>query len=330
MSKKILVIGTGSIAKRHLKNIISITPKAEIFLYSYNKKRAKNLAKQFKKKIFVLKKIKKDFFTHIIIATSTSKHNQYLKSLLNNKTSIYCEKPLPFDRNFKFLTKNSTLRKIKDNVKIGYQVRFNPVIKYLVNELKKKENKKIYLIKFLCGQNLKDWRKDVNYTKLYSAGSNKFGAVYWELSHEIDLLNYIVGKPDSLYSNNFNSRNLKVKVHDISNTIFNYKKNALSCSISLEMLSPILYRKLIIITKSNYYEADLIRNIVKKSNKRKIENKNFKSNRNHIFVDFMKKFLSNKKFSNSFPYATLENGITVTNIILAMINSNKKKRLVNI
>ena len=40
-------------------------------------------------------------------------------------------------------------------------------------------------------------RKDGNFSKLYSAGSSKYGSVYWELSHEIDLLNYLVGKPDS-------------------------------------------------------------------------------------------------------------------------------------
>ena len=30
----------------------------------------------------------------------------------------------------------------------------------------------------------------------------------------------------------------------------------------LEMLSPILYRKLIVVTKSNYFEADLINNFI--------------------------------------------------------------------
>ena len=93
----------------------------------------------------------------------------------------------------------------------------------MVKELKKKENKKIYLIKFLCGQNLKDWRKDGNFSKLYSAGSSKYGSVYWELSHEIDLLNYLVGKPD-LFLQQCKYKTFNMNVHDISNTILIMEK----------------------------------------------------------------------------------------------------------
>ena len=59
-----------------------------------------------------------------------------------------------------------------------------------------------------------------------------------------------------------------MNVHDISKHNFNYGKKRLSCSISLEMLSPILYRKLIVVTKSNYFEADLINNFIIKKNKK--------------------------------------------------------------
>lgn len=330
MKKKVLIIGTGSIATRHLKNVLSIHPRCEIFLYSSNKKRAISLSKKFKKNVTTLNSFSKNLFSHIIIASSTINHNNYLRLLYNDKANIYCEKPLPGDSNLEFLSKSKIINKLNRKVKIGYQVRFNPVIKYLIKELSKNENKKIYLVKFLCGQNLKDWRKNKNIAKLYSAGSKKYGSVYWELSHEIDLLNYMIGKPDSLYSNNLNSETFNIGVNDISNTIFNYKKKKLSCSISLEMLSPIVYRKLIIISKSNYYEADLINNFLIKKNKKGVFKKKFNNSRNDIFKNFMKNFLSNKKFSKTFSYSRFKDGITVTKIILAMINSNKKKKLVNL
>ena len=122
----------------------------------------------------------------------------------------------------------------------------------MVKELKKKENKKIYLIKFLCGQNLKDWRKDGNFSKLYSAGSSKYGSVYWELSHEIDLLNYLVGKPDSLFCSNVNSKTFNMNVQDISNTIFNYGKKRFLVFFRDAFTNSL--QKTNCVTKSNYFE----------------------------------------------------------------------------
>ena len=49
--KRILIIGTGSIAERHLKNIISINSSLNVSVYSDNYIRAQKFSKKFKKKI---------------------------------------------------------------------------------------------------------------------------------------------------------------------------------------------------------------------------------------------------------------------------------------
>ena len=174
-----------------------------------------------------------------------------------------------------------------------------------------------------CGQNLKNWRKNSNYKILFSAGNKNYGSVYWELSHEIDLINFIIGKPSLVYSDHKNTNYLKIKVNDLSNTILNFKNRPISCSISLEMISPILYRKLIIVTLSNYYELDLIKNIVTKKNKKKSQSFKFKSDRNKMFKDYMRNFLNNKRYSELFPFSNLQDGIDTTKIIKAMERSNK-------
>jgi predicted dehydrogenase len=329
--KKILLIGTGSIAERHLKNIIKLDRSADISVYSRDERRAKNFSKKFKKKINIEKKgIRKKYFTHIIIASRTSSHNKHLKLLSKNGKNIYCEKPLPWDNDIKILKNKSFLKINNFKIKIGYQIRFNPAIKYLVKELLKKENKKIFLVKILCGQNLKDWRKNSDYKKLYSAGKKNYGAVYWELSHEIDLLNHLLGKITTVYSEHKNTENLKIKVHDLSNTILNFKNKKISCSISLEMISPILYRKLIVVTTSNFYEIDLVNNTVLKKNKIRSKYLKFKSDRNKMFKEYMKNFLSNKKYSKNFPFANLRDGLNTSEVINAMIKSNKTNKLVRL
>ena len=323
MKNKVLLIGTGSIAERHLKNIIKIDRTADISVYSKNKYRAKRFVKKFKQDIRIIKKLfKNNNFTHIIIASSTNTHNKYIKLLSDKSKNIYCEKPIPYDKDFKFLNTKKFLKKYNFKIKIGYQFRHNAAINFIHKELKKKENKKLFLIKFLCGQSLKDWRKNSNYKSFLSAGQKKYGSVYWELSHEIDLVNFIVGKPNLIFSYHKNTNFLKTNVNDLSHTILNFKKKNISCTISLEMISPILYRKLIIVTLSNYYEIDLVKNIVIKKNKKRTQFFKFKTERNEMFKDYMKSFLNNSKHSSSFPFSNLQDGLNVTKIIKTMERSN--------
>ena len=82
------------------------------------------------------------------------------------------------------------------------------------------------------------------------------------------------------------------------------------------------------VTKSNYFEADLINNFIIKKIK-KLFLKKFHIPRNLIFIEFMKKFLQNKKYSDSFPFSRLKDALIVTKIIKTMINSNKQKKLIN-
>ena len=260
MKKKVLIIGTGSIAKRHIENILKLKQKIDLSIFSNNESRAKVFIRKLKsKKIYIVKKkyINKIKFSHVIIASKTIEHNKYINFFFKNCENIYCEKPLPIDKYTKLLMSLSKKRKINEKIKIGYQFRFNPAIQYLKKELKKKENKNTYLIKFSCGQNLKDWRNKLNYKKLHSAGNNYYGSVNWELSHELDILQFIFDKPNKIFSKFTKTNYLKINTTDLSTTTLKFKNKKTNCVVALEMLSPVLYRKLIVVSLNNYYEIDL-------------------------------------------------------------------------
>jgi len=74
---------------------------------------------------------------------------------------------------------------------------------------------------------------------------------------------------------------------------------------------------------------DLVKNIVIKKNKKTFKYI-FKKDRNQMFADYMKCFLSNKKKSKKFDFATLKDGINVTQIIKTMIKSDKTKKFISI
>lgn len=333
---KILVIGTGSVARRHINNIFSIKPNISVDLFSVKFLRAKNFCKKIiNHKIVPIKfnDLINNSYSHVIIASKTIYHNKYLKIFLEKKCKVYCEKPLPFDKIFNFLEKKS--KNIKNNLKvtIGFQFRFNPAIEFIKNEIKK--NKDIYLIKFFVGQNLKQWRPSGDYRNLFSAGNKYYASVFWELCHEIDILNYIFKKPKFVYSNFTNTQKLNLQINDVSVSHFKFSNSKANCILSSEMLSPILYRRLILISLDYYYEVDLVKNIIIKIDKNnKIKkyffNKNNKNQRNDMFLNLMKKFLETKKNSSQYTPASLKDGLIVTKIIKKMIKSNQLGRVVKI
>ena len=49
-----------------------------------------------------------------------------------------------------------------------------------------------------------------------------------------------------------------------------------------------------------------------------------------MFEDYMSNFLSNKKYSASFPFSNLQDGINTTKIIKAMESSNKFGQIIKI
>ena len=331
--KRILIIGTGSIAERHLKNIISINSSLNVSVYSDNYIRAQKFSKKFKKKKYktnFLKELAKENFSHVIIANKTKFRNKFLRQFIKKNCNIYCEKPLPIDNNLNFLQKFSKVRKINDRVKIGFQFRFNPAIQYIKKEIRQKSNRDLYFIQLNCGQNLKDWRKNSNYKDLNAGGNSFYSSVCWELCHELDILQYLLERPSKVFSSIKNTKLLKTRAKDVSLSIFKFKNRNINCSINIEMLSPKIYRKLIVASLNNYYELDLVKNKILIRTKNKVKKLKFNPSRNNMFKSFMRKFISDKKKSREFSYANLEDGIFVSKIIKQMYLSNKLNKLVNI
>ena len=149
--KKILVIGTGSISKRHTKNTLKIFDKkkmdVKIYIFSNKIDRAKKFSKIFKKDILIIKKkndIKKIKFDYIIIACDISQHIKWLKFFKKEKVKIFCEKPLVIEKkDIDWLNKNKFFFK---NLFVGFQYRFSPVTIKLKSLIQKKTIWKITFI----------------------------------------------------------------------------------------------------------------------------------------------------------------------------------------
>ena len=83
--------------------------------------------------------------------------------------------------------------------------------------------------------NLPTWRKG-DYTKSVSAKKKYGGGVINELSHELDLMLYLFGKPKALFAKYLNSKSLKIDVEDIVDIIFKIN-NKINLNMHLDFCS---------------------------------------------------------------------------------------------
>ena len=83
------------------------------------------------------------------------------------------------------------IKNIKNKTYVGYNLRFHPLLKKLINLVK---HKKIYSININCSSYLPSWRTNVHYTLSSSSEDKNGGGVLKDLSHEIDYLRLLKKK----------------------------------------------------------------------------------------------------------------------------------------
>ena len=285
MKKRILIIGFGSIGRKHAILLKSFKNISEIYIMT------KQNCSSFKKitDISEVIKINPDY---IIICSRTSdhfKHLTYLEKNINNKI-ILVEKPL--FKNFKNF-------KIKNNkVFIGYNLRYHPVIKYMKNYI---SNKKVFSVNVSCCSYLPNWRKNIDYAKSSSAKKIYGGGALLELSHEIDYLQWIFKKITKINHVEIGKiSNLKIDVEDSVSIIG--KTNLVNFFIDLNFFS--LYAQRVIFVYGNDFtlKGDLITNSVEIIKKNKKKTKKYKIDKNYTYREQHKSLLNNN-FGNSCTYA---------------------------
>ena len=241
MKKIGLVIGYGSIGKKHYRAMKKLNLFKKIYILSEHFN-GENVIKNIKE----IKNVNPDF---IVICSETYKHYfqlKYLDQNLKNKI-ILIEKPI-FSK-FKNL-------KIKNNkIFVGYNLRYHPIILYLKSFLK---NKSILTVNVTCNSYLPNWRQR-NYKHIYSSIKNKGGGVHLDLSHEIDYSNWIFEKFKRKNVTLKKLSNLKIDSYDYFNLI-GYSKFVKLINIKLNYFSQKDRRNIEIIMNNQLIDADLIKN----------------------------------------------------------------------
>jgi predicted dehydrogenase len=325
---KLLVIGIGSIGKRHIKNAISIgiSPNNIVALDKRDDRiedaRSLGITKLYKDFNLALKE---DFHAAIICSPSSMHIEQSLKLAKNNK-HILIEKPL----DSKLEGANELLNITKSNnltIMIAYIFRFSPAIKFIKEKLNANSIGKIFYFRGEFSEYLPDWHPYEDYRSFYMASKEQGGGSILDQCHIMDLAHYLIGEFDSVKAFNKKISNLEIKADDFSELIVQHKNGVIS-SIHTDIFGRDHKKYIEIKGELGNIYWDFYENQVtiynSKDRKSEIYN-NFSNDFNNCYIEELETFINTfiQKKKSIIP---LEHGIDTLRLILASEKSEKSKK----
>lgn len=203
---KFVIIGLGSIGKRHKKNLENLGHQ----VFPCHKE--DNL-----RKIIIQENPKA-----VVICNPNSLHLKSATIAAQANRHIFIEKPLSHTlkgvENFlKLINKKNLV------LQVGYNLRFEPELNRIKDEIIEKKIGKIISAKIICSSYLPDWRPGTDYRKNYGARKDLGGGVLLDLSHEIDYAVWLFGKVKNIYAKLQQSVELDIETEAIADLTVNFK-----------------------------------------------------------------------------------------------------------
>lgn len=333
---KILFIGLGSAGQRHLRILQKILKKYNKQFYCYRRtnrnliiddklktKRTDSIEKYYNIKNLNNALIHKIKFDIVYITNPISKHVYYALKFAKFGSNIFIEKPLSHNlRNVSLLKKIQKKKKLK--ICIGYQLRFHPGIKYIQNIIKKNKLGKIEKGTFHFGEFLPDMHKYEDYSKTHMAKKKQGGGAVLCLSHEVDLVRYLLGEPKIVESTIYKKSNLNIDVEDCLEAILKFENRAkVKLNINFLDTPPKHFIKLDF--KKGIIHWNYMKNSLILSNKKKKIRLTFKKfNRNKMFIAQANNFI-NSIYKKEQLKTNIDEGIKTLKLCLKLKKNGIKK-----
>ena len=319
---KILIIGYGSIGKRHTNNLISFG-NIDIIICTKNKEALQLEIKGIK--IFTsLSKALKEKPDISIICNETSFHVKTAIKLAKNDSHLFIEKPLSNSlKNIKELLK--IVQKKKLIAMVGCNMRFHDGIKLIKKLLDKNEIGRVFSVNVENGSYMPDWHPWEDYRNRYASKKQLGGGVVLTQIHEIDYLYWFFGKVNEVFSFTDKLSDLQLNVEDYSGSLLKFK-NKIIAEIHLDYFQrPNVRNCKIIGTEGKIiwnWENNHLQVFKNKKNKFLTKHIDKKFDRNKMYIKELQYFLNCVK-KKKIPMNDIAEAFEIQKVALAIKDSSK-------
>ena len=225
--KKILIVGIGSIGRRHIENFSNFFDIIDIA--DIQEDRVLKAKKDFKiNNTFLDYKIaiNSNKYDAIAITTPPHLHLEIATQAVHKNINLFIEKPLGIS-----CLGWSDILDICDQKKlisyIAYCHRYIPYTKKFKEIIDSKKYGNILHANVRWGSYLPDWHPWEDYRSFYMAKKDQGGGALLDESHGIDLIRYLIGEPKGVYAQIRNISDLEITSDDTASLNLDFPKGEL-------------------------------------------------------------------------------------------------------
>ena len=264
ISRKILLIGFGSIGRRHFRNLKNLGY-GNVFAYDKDKKKTESLKSNAVSDITpqTLKG-----FSIVFICNPTSEH--FSSSILAAEAGCHLFIEKPISHTLKGISRLQALVKKRSLITmVAANIRFHPALQFIKRYIAEKRLGEIYKIHLEFGHFLPYWRSGMDYRKGYAMRKKTGGGILLDDIHEYDLLFWLLDfkKPVLTHIVKSKRTNLTTDTEDLASSLFLFPDNTLG-TVSSDYLSQTYRRNLVILGEKGNLTWDFKEDIVWRETKR--------------------------------------------------------------
>jgi predicted dehydrogenase len=251
---EVLVVGSGSIARRHVSNLLDLGVHQVLVVTARD---VSGVPVFSDSRVRVVSELPENCPRAAIVASETAKHVSMARNLVAAGAHVLIEKPVDTTISSETISLTEEADRQRVLVRVGYNLRFLGAIRRIREVLEEASIGRPLFSRIEVGQWLPDWRPDRDYREAYSASTARGGGVALDLSHELDYMRLLFGMPTSWHTTQMTSGLLDVDANDVFEGVYSFVGGMLS-SVHLDYIERPPRRRIRIVGSEGSIECDLI------------------------------------------------------------------------
>jgi len=237
---KILVIGTGSIGKRHIDNLVALG--AQVLAFSYRGKTENRPHWQDRVQWVTDWSLALRQVDAVLIANGTAQHMEVASACAQAGVPFFIEKPL----SHQIQGVDALLAAVEAAnlvVEAGFMMRWHPNLRWIRDQLATQSWGAALYMRASVGQWLPDWRPGTDHRQGYGAFRASGGGVIFDLIHELDLVYWMLGPVADVNAMVSNDPRLEIETEAVAQIGLKMHSGALA-QVHLDYVRPVYGREL--------------------------------------------------------------------------------------
>jgi predicted dehydrogenase len=330
MSKHILIVGTGSVGKRHARNLSDLG--CIVSCVDPRRDRLDDIAGEGVRLKSVFTSLEEAFaaeetFDGVVVGSPPSFHLDQSIAALKRGKPVLLEKPVSPDLS-SALKLQSAVHDTKVPLLLGYTWRWWPPLLKAKDLVARQAVGQLRHVKFTMAAHLADWHPWERYQDFFMASETLGGGALLDESHWLDLMLWFFGVPQKLFAKVEKISDLEIETDD-NVDILVYYPNDMRVSLHLDLYAR-PHEKTIQFVGENgtlIWEPNRIK--IGKEMDPNWEIEEFAYDRNDMFVEVAKEFL-HVLSGGSVKTCTIDDGARVLNLIEAARMSSTGEKVIEI